>query len=97
MGIRPRPAEPTTPRGRERGRITPPRSWGTIAVENPWEFLPQHYVAPVAALTGVEPSREQTNLADDPRYLEKRAEMEALLLQEMIRLDDPYRLWDQEQ
>jgi len=35
------------------------------------------------------------NLADDPRHAAKRAEMEALLLAEMVRLDDPYRLWDQ--
>lgn len=63
--------------------------------ENPSEFLPQHFVAPVFALTGAEPTREQTNLADDPRYAEQRAELEALLLAEMERLDDPYRLWDQ--
>jgi choline-sulfatase len=66
-------------------------------VQNPSEFLPQHFVAPVAALTGSAPTREQTNLADDPRYAEVRAEMEALMLQEMERLDDPYRLWDQQE
>ncbi|MDA1265607.1 MAG: sulfatase-like hydrolase/transferase [Planctomycetota bacterium] len=65
--------------------------------ENPSEFLPQHYVAPVVALTGVAPTREQTDLAEDPRYAVKLAEMEALLLSEMLRLDDPYRLWDQEE
>jgi len=63
--------------------------------ENPSEFLPQHYVAPVFSLTGAEPTREQTDLADDPRYAEQRAELEALLLSEMERLDDHYRLWDQ--
>lgn len=36
-----------------------------------------------------------TNLADDPKYADKLAEMEALLLSEMRRLDDPYRLWNQ--
>lgn len=35
------------------------------------------------------------NLADDFPYEAKRREMEALLLAEMRRLDDPYRLWDQ--
>jgi len=39
---------------------------------------------------------EQVNLADDPKYAEKRKELEALLLSEMKRLDDPYRLWDQQ-
>ena len=41
------------------------------------------------------PRALQTDLAEDPRYAERRAEMEALLLAEMERLDDPYRLWDQ--
>jgi hypothetical protein len=36
-----------------------------------------------------------TNLAENPDYAEKRAELEALLLSEMKRLHDPYRLWDQ--
>lgn len=63
--------------------------------ENPYEFLPEHRAAEVTSLTGVVPEPHQTNLADDPRYAEKRAEMEALLLAEMRRLDDPYRLWDQ--
>ncbi|MFT5734624.1 MAG: choline-sulfatase, partial [Planctomycetota bacterium] len=31
----------------------------------------------------------------DARYSAKLAEMEALLLAEMKRLDDPYQLWDQ--
>ena len=35
------------------------------------------------------------DLAEDPAYSEKLAEMEALLLSEMRRLDDPYRLWNQ--
>ncbi len=53
--------------------------------ENPHEFLPEH---------GREKPLE-TNLADDPKYAERRRELEGLLLQEMTRLDDPYRLWDQ--
>ncbi|TWT35021.1 Choline-sulfatase [Thalassoglobus neptunius] len=35
------------------------------------------------------------DLAENPEYAEKLAEMEALLLAEMRRLDDPYRLWNQ--
>ena len=50
--------------------------------ENPHEFIAPH-------------KKNQTNLADDPKYRQKLAEMEALLLSEMRRLDDPYRLWNQ--
>ena len=39
---------------------------------------------------------ELTNLAKDPKHAAKLKQMEALLLSEMKRLDDPYRLWDQE-
>lgn len=63
--------------------------------ENPHEFLDQHRDPNVMALTGARPSANQTNLANDPRYADKLAEMEALLLAEMRRLDDPYRLWNQ--
>lgn len=35
------------------------------------------------------------DLAEQPRFAAKRKEMEALLLSEMRRLNDPYRLWDQ--
>jgi arylsulfatase A-like enzyme len=35
------------------------------------------------------------NLATDPKHADKRKEMEALLLAEMRRLDDPYRFSDQ--
>ena len=63
--------------------------------ENPEEFLPQHHDPKIAELTGQRPTPEQTNLAGNPRYAEKLKEMEALLLAEMRRLDDPYRLWDQ--
>ncbi|TWU45452.1 Arylsulfatase [Novipirellula aureliae] len=63
--------------------------------ENPHEFLPQHHDPATIALTGVTPQPNQTNLASDPHYAEKLAEMEALLLSEMQRLDDPYRLWHQ--
>jgi hypothetical protein len=35
------------------------------------------------------------NLAGDPRHADKLKEMESLLLAEMRRYDDPWRLWDQ--
>lgn len=65
--------------------------------ENPHELLEEHTDPAVARLTGNRPDPNQRNLADDPRYAEKLAEMEALLLAEMRRLDDPYRLWNQPQ
>ncbi|MFT5292296.1 MAG: choline-sulfatase [Planctomycetota bacterium] len=63
--------------------------------ENPDELLVQHRETGVVSMTGNQPETEQVNLAGDPRYREKLAELEALLLSEMKRLDDPYRLWDQ--
>lgn len=65
--------------------------------ENPHEYLEQHHAADVSALLGATPGARQTNLADHPQYAEKLAEMEALLLSEMQRLDDPYRLWNQQE
>ncbi len=63
--------------------------------ENPEEYLIQHHAPAVVALTGHQPTPGQVNLAGDPRYAAKLKEMEALLLAEMRRLDDPYRLWNQ--
>ncbi len=63
--------------------------------ENPNELLAEHHESAVAALTGVAPTADQRNLAGDPRYADKLREMEALLLSEMRRLDDPWRLWNQ--
>jgi len=63
--------------------------------ENPHEFIEQHHDATVSGLSGAKPTAGQRNLANDPLYAAKRREMEALLLSEMKRLDDPYRLWDQ--
>lgn len=63
--------------------------------ENPDELLAQHHDPAVIALTGVTPTAAQTNLAGDPKHAAKLAEMEALLLAEMRRLNDPYRLWNQ--
>ena len=63
--------------------------------ENPMEFLGQHHDSTVARLTGLAPKPGQRNLAGDVRYADVLAEMEALLLSEMKRIDDPYRLWNQ--
>ncbi|MBL7189481.1 MAG: sulfatase-like hydrolase/transferase [Phycisphaerae bacterium] len=63
--------------------------------ENPSEFIQQHRDRNLVAMTGVKPTKEQVNLAADVRYAGKLAEMELLLLSEMRRLDDPYRLWNQ--
>lgn len=53
--------------------------------ENPDELLPEHN----------RPGKLETNLAGDPAYADKLAEMEALLLEQMEQHDDPYRFWDQ--
>jgi hypothetical protein len=63
--------------------------------ENPFELLDQHRDPRVIAFTGHSPAPHQRNLANDPRYAGKLRELEALLLAEMRRHDDPYRLWDQ--
>ena len=65
--------------------------------DNPDELLEEHHASEVIALTGNTPQPHQVNLADDPRHAQKRRELEALLLSEQRRLDDPYRLWDQPQ
>jgi choline-sulfatase len=63
--------------------------------DNPNEFVAEHHDAKVIALTGASAAKHQVNLAADPKYAAKLAEMEALLLEEMRRLHDPWRLWDQ--
>ncbi len=63
--------------------------------ENPHEFLDGHRLESVQFLAGCSPKPNQRNLADDPDHAEKLAEMEGILLDEMKRLDDPYRLWNQ--
>ncbi|MCB1203949.1 MAG: sulfatase-like hydrolase/transferase [Verrucomicrobiae bacterium] len=63
--------------------------------ENPDEFLAEHHDSAVVALTGAKPEAHQRDLAEDPNYAEKLAEMKALLLEEMRTHDDPWRLWDQ--
>ena len=58
--------------------------------DNPHEFINEHQDLGKGNTC-------QTNLAEDPKYAAKRKELEALLLSEMNRLKDPYRLWDQPQ
>ncbi|MDE5419059.1 sulfatase-like hydrolase/transferase [Labilibaculum sp. DW002] len=53
--------------------------------ENPNEYLPEH------GRTG----EMQTDLAENPKYADKLKEMEAVLLGQMKKHDDPYRLWNQ--
>ena len=64
--------------------------------QNPHELLKEHLADNVVALTGNRPGDNQINVAGDPKHAERLAQMEALLLAEMKRLDDPFRLWDQE-
>jgi choline-sulfatase len=64
--------------------------------KNPLELLPEHQNDAVVQLTGHRPSANETNLANDPRFASYRAQLENVLLAEMERLGDPYRLWDQE-
>ncbi|MCA9135868.1 MAG: sulfatase-like hydrolase/transferase [Planctomycetales bacterium] len=65
--------------------------------DNPNEFLTQHHDDALTKQVGTHPREDQINLADDPRYKDQRIKMEKLLLSEMQRLNDPYRLWDQPQ
>ncbi|YCM43967.1 sulfatase-like hydrolase/transferase [Verrucomicrobiaceae bacterium 227] len=53
--------------------------------ENPNEFLKEHGKT----------DAKLVNLAGDENYAQKLAEMEALLLSEMRKHNDPYRLWNQ--
>jgi len=63
--------------------------------ENPDELLSEHQDPSVVAQIGNRPTAQQVNLAGDPRYQQQLADMEALLLAEMRRLQDPWRLWNQ--
>ena len=65
--------------------------------KNPHEFLEQHHSEKVVSLTSQTPNKSQTDLAELPEYQDKLVEMEALLLSEMERLNDPHRFWDQPQ
>ena len=57
--------------------------------KNPHELINEHNIL------NSDNSSLLINLSDSPKFTAKRKEMEALLLKEMKRLDDPYRLWDQ--
>ncbi len=63
--------------------------------ENPYEFLSEHHEPKVAAISGAAPTMNQVNLAKNPQHAAKLAEMRALLLAEMRRLDDPWRFSNQ--
>jgi choline-sulfatase len=63
--------------------------------DNPEEFIAEHHAAAVSTLSKHSAKPQQTNLAHDPQHAAKLAEMEALLLTEMRKHQDPYRLWDQ--
>jgi len=63
--------------------------------DNPHEFLHEHQRPKVVNQLKHTPESTQVNLAHTPKYADKLAEMEMLLLAEMRRLHDPYRLWDQ--
>jgi arylsulfatase A-like enzyme len=60
--------------------------------ENPYELLKEHQAPEVVSLTGNKPQKKQVNLADNPKYARKLAEMEALLFSEMEKHDDPHRI-----
>lgn len=63
--------------------------------ENPNEWLSEHHGAAMKELLGIDPAAHQVNLAGDARYSHKLEEMEAILLAEMRRWNDPWRLWHQ--
>jgi arylsulfatase A-like enzyme len=63
--------------------------------ENPHEFIAEHHDPEIAKLAGIQPTAKQTNLAKDPAYADSLKEMQALLLAQMRRHDDPYRFRNQ--
>ena len=63
--------------------------------ENPDELVIEHHSKEVIQKTGNQPKKNQINLANLSSYSKKLVEMEELLLKEMVRLEDPYRFWDQ--
>lgn len=64
--------------------------------DNPNELMAEHHAESVVKLTGNQPKSYQLNLADDPKYADKLAEMETILLEQMVEQGDPYRLWNQQ-
>ncbi|MFI3259764.1 MAG: sulfatase-like hydrolase/transferase [Rikenellaceae bacterium] len=63
--------------------------------KNPEELIIEHHAEEVVAKTGNKPKSYQVDLAEDPKYAKKLAEMEALLLEQMQLTGDPYPLWNQ--
>jgi arylsulfatase A-like enzyme len=63
--------------------------------ENPHEFLADHHHPKATAISGAAPAKQQTNLAGEPQHAAKLADMRALLLAEMRRLNDPWRFSNQ--
>ncbi len=63
--------------------------------DNPLELIAEHHSDEVVRVTGNRPKRSQVNLADDPKYADKLAEMETLLKVQMESQGDPFTLWDQ--
>lgn len=63
---------------------------------NPHELLQEHHVPEIVALTGYQPGPGQIDLAEHPEHATKRAELEALLEEEMRRWGDPFPLWNHE-
>ncbi|MGI9429356.1 MAG: sulfatase-like hydrolase/transferase, partial [Bythopirellula sp.] len=59
---------------------------------NPDEYLHQHFNPDLQSQLGISPSREQVNLAEDPAYAERRAELEQLLRDQQRALGDPYEM-----
>ena len=62
---------------------------------NPHEFLTEHHAADVMKLSHAKPSAMQIDLAELDEHADKLAEMKTLLLEEMRRLHDPFRFWNQ--
>jgi arylsulfatase A-like enzyme len=63
--------------------------------QNPNELLIEHQNLNVINLTGNMPKPFQVNLAEDLKYISKLKEMEKLLFEEMERVGDPFRFWNQ--
>ena len=56
-------------------------------IENPLEFIEQHHAERVVRLTGNLPQANQVDLAENPKYASKRAELQHLLVSQQQRLE----------
>jgi hypothetical protein len=63
--------------------------------DNPDELLAEHHDPAVASRTKLPATAGQMNLAADPAHAGKLAALQARLLAEMERHDDPSRFWNQ--